>query len=60
MSIPHILFATAQSKLDPKHRKRIKTERKPKVVAEVWGTEFIQFLATLDIYHHDDFEDKDE
>ena len=38
----------------------IKTERKPKVVAEVWGTEFIQFLATLDIYHHDDFEDKDE
>ena len=29
------------------HRKRIKTEEKAKVVAAVWGTELIQFLAAL-------------
>ena len=29
------------------HRRRIKTEEKAKVVASVWGEEFIQFLAAL-------------
>ena len=29
------------------HRSRIKTEEKAKVVAAVWGEEFIQFLAAL-------------
>ena len=29
------------------HRRRIKTEAKAKVVACVWGEEFIQFLDTL-------------
>ena len=29
------------------HRRRINTEEKAKVVAAVWGTEFIQFLAAL-------------
>ena len=28
-------------------RRRIKTEEKAKVVASVWGEEFIQFLAVL-------------
>ena len=28
-------------------RRRIKTEAKAQVVAAVWGTEFIQFLAAL-------------
>ena len=42
------------------HRRRIKTEEKAKVVAAVWGTELIQFLATLDIFYQDDFEKKDE
>ena len=37
------------------HRRRIKTEQKAKVVAAVRGTEFIQSLATLDIFHQDDF-----
>ena len=41
------------------HRKRITTEEKPKVVAAVWGTELIQFLAALDILHQDVFEEKD-
>ena len=27
------------------HRRRMKTEEKAKVVAAVWGIEFIQFLA---------------
>ena len=31
------------------HRRRIKTEEKAKVVAPVWGEEFIQFLAVLAI-----------
>ena len=42
------------------HRRRIKTEENAKVVAAVWGTEFIQFLAALDIFNEDDFEKKDE
>ena len=30
-----------------RHRRRIYTEENAKVVAAVWGTEFIQFLSTL-------------
>ena len=41
-------------------RRRIYTEEKAKVVAAVWRKEWIQFLATLDIFHQDDFEHKDE
>ena len=29
-------------------------EQEAKVVAAVWGTEFIQFLATIAILHQDD------
>ena len=38
------------------HRERriIKTEEKAKVVAAIWGTELIQFLAALAILHQDD------
>ena len=36
------------------HRRRIKTEEKAKVVAGVWGTKFIKFLAALAIFHQDD------
>ena len=36
------------------HRRRIYTEEKAKVVAAVWGTEFIQFLAALAVLHQDD------
>ena len=36
------------------HRIRIRTEEKAKVVAAVWWTEFIQFLARLAILHQDD------
>ena len=38
------------------HRKsqRIKTEEKAKVVAVVWGTYLIQFLALLANLHQDD------
>ena len=32
----------------------MKTEEKAKVVAAVWGTEMIQFLAALAIFHQDD------
>ena len=32
-------------------RRRKKTEAKAKVVAAVWGTEFIQFLAALAFVH---------
>ena len=30
------------------------------VVAAVWGTEFIQFLAARAVLHWDDFDNKDE
>ena len=33
------------------HRKRMKTEANAKVVASVWETEFIQFLAAPAIVH---------
>ena len=39
----------------PYCRRRIKTEEKAKVVAAVWGTELIQFIAVLAILHQDDF-----
>ena len=42
------------------HRRRMKTEEKAKVVAAVWGTEFMEFLATLAIFHQNDFQEKDE
>ena len=32
------------------------TEDKAKIVAAVWGTEFIQFLAALAILHQDDMQ----
>ena len=41
------------------YRRRTKTEEKAKVVAAVWETELIQFLAALDIFHQNDFEEKD-
>ena len=37
------------------HRRRIYTEEKSKVVAAAWGTELIQFRATLAILHQVDF-----
>ena len=39
------------------HRRNIYTEDNAKVVAAVWGTEFIKFLATLAILHQDDMKD---
>ena len=44
------------SKYKP-HRRRIYTEEKAQVVSAVWGTEFIQFLATRAILQ---FGEKDE
>ena len=43
-----------------RHRTRIKTEEKAKVVASVWGKEFIQLLAALAVLQKDNFEEKDE
>ena len=31
------------------HRRRINTEEKAKVVVDVWGAKFVQFLAALQI-----------
>ena len=36
----------------------IKTEEKAKVVAAVWRSELIQFLAALGIFHQDDLKKK--
>ena len=30
--------------IEPKHRRRMETEAKAKVVASIWETEFIQYL----------------
>ena len=37
-----------------RHKRRINTEEKAKVVAAAWGTELIQFLAALANLHQDD------
>ena len=53
-----VLTPTAEGPIDysgkgsrvlPEHRRRIELEDKAKVVASVWGTQFIQFLAALAI-----------
>ena len=38
----------------PEHRRRIYTEEKAKIVAAVWRTELIQFLAVVAFLHQDD------
>ena len=38
----------------PPHRRRKHTEKQAKVVAAVWGTVFIQFLAVIAVLHEDD------
>ena len=37
-----------------RHRRRKKTKEMAKVVAAVWGTELIKFLAVLAIVHQND------
>ena len=39
------------------HRRRIYTEDKAKIVASVWGTEFIELLAAQVFFAYDDFEE---
>ena len=41
------IFCTVYTVLGYTHRRRINTEEKTKVVAAVWGTEFVQSLSTL-------------
>ena len=55
--IPASLRATYSTENDENFV--IKTEEKALVVAAVWGTEFVQFLAALDIFHQVDFEEKE-
>ena len=45
--------------IPPYHRRWRKKEEKAKVVAAVWGTESIQFIAAQDIFHQDDCEEKE-
>ena len=40
------------------HRIRIYTEEKAKLVAAVWGTEFIQCLAALVILHQEELKNR--
>ena len=40
------------------HKRMIKTEEKAKVVAVVWGKEFINFLAVLAFLHSDNLKNR--
>ena len=42
------------------HRRRTNTEEKAKVVAAVWGTEFLQFLSVMAVLHWDELKEKNE
>ena len=44
---------------DENHRRKIYSEEKANVVAAVWGTEFIKFLATQDFLHKDELHQDD-
>ena len=39
------------------HGRRIYAEEQAKLVAAVWGTEFIKFLVALAIFYQDDVKD---
>ena len=39
---------------DSQKKYTVKTEEKAKVIAAVWGTKLIQFLAASAIFHKDD------
>ena len=41
-----------------KHRRRIKTDEKAKVVAAAWVAELIKFLAALSVLHQDDLKNR--
>ena len=56
----HSFFSRSKEGEGLTHRRRIKTEATAKVVASVWGTECIQFLAALAILYQDDFGNQDE
>ena len=43
------LTSMEETVIQVNHRRRKKKEKKAKVVAFVWGTEFLQFLASLQI-----------
>ena len=47
-------FTPTHTALGEDHRRRIYTVDKAKVIAAVWGTKFIEFLAALAIFHHND------
>ena len=40
------------------HKVFDKGEEKAKLIAAVWGTEFIKFLATLAVLHQDDLNNR--
>ena len=40
------------------HRRRIKTEKKEKVVAAAWGTELIQFVAAITVLYQDSLKNR--
>ena len=48
-----VCVATGKPRSPFKYGGKIKTEEKAKVVAAVWGTELIQFLAALAFLHQD-------
>ena len=60
------IFAEAQCCYKPyshlsigfEFRRRIKKEEKAKVVAAIWGTEIIKFLAALAVLHEDDLKNR--
>ena len=58
LSVKYLIHHLSQPKLvGPTQRRRINTEEKAKVIASVWGTKIIKFLATLAILAEDDFEE---
>ena len=46
----HIGTANSREPHQNMHRRRMEREAKAKVVASVWGAEFIQFLAALAVF----------
>ena len=46
-TLNYLFWTNFDNSVPPHHRRRMKREAKAKVVASVWGAEFVQFLAAL-------------
>ena len=58
--VADFLLLKGNAKISYSHRRRMEREAKAKVVASVWGADFVQFLAALAVLPRSFLEEMDE